>query len=114
MKTKSMFLALPVLLACGVFAQNDIPPGTILPARLNTSLNLRKIHPGQKITARVMQDVPLPSGRQIRSGSTLAGKIIGVEPGSSGNPAKVSFRFDRLADSHHSLRISTNSELWLH
>lgn len=108
MKTKRMFLALPVLLACGLFAQNSIPPGTILPARLNTSLNLRKIHPGQRITARIMQDVPLPSGRKVRAGSRLAGEILGVDPGGSGKPARLGFRFDRLDDLHHSVRVHTS------
>ena len=107
MKMKLMFLAVPVLFACGVFAQSSIPPGTILPARLNSSLNPRKIHPGQRITARIMQDVPLPSGRKIPSGSKLAGQILSVETHGP-QSAKINFRFDQLHFSHHSVGISAH------
>ncbi len=56
-------------LAAESFAQNAIPAGTILPLQLNSSLNSKKTRPGQVVTARVMQDVPLPSGTKIRAGS---------------------------------------------
>ena len=108
MKMNWMFLALSMLFAYGVFAQSSIPPGTILPARLNSSLNFQKIHAGQRITARVMQDVPLPSGQKIKSGSKLAGEVLTVEPGGSAQPAIIKLRFDQLDYSHHSVRINTN------
>jgi hypothetical protein len=107
-KIKSMFLAIPVLFACGVFGQSAIPQGTILPARLNTSLNPRKVHPGQRITARIMQDVPLPSGRKIPSGSKLAGQILSVETHGPWQSAKINFRFDQLHFSHHCGGISAH------
>jgi hypothetical protein len=53
MKIKWMFLAPLLLFANGVFAQSFLPPGTILPARLNSSLNPDKIHASQTITARI-------------------------------------------------------------
>jgi hypothetical protein len=108
MKLKWMFLALPLLLANGVFAQNPIPPGTILPARLNSSLNPNKNRPGQRITARIMQDVPLPSRRKIHAGTKVAGEIVSVKPGSSGQAAEITLRFDKLDIAHHSQRINTN------
>src|SRR6202022_477494 len=43
-----------------------IPPGTILPVRLNSSLSSAESKPGQIISARIMQDVPLATGGKIR------------------------------------------------
>lgn len=108
MKMKWMFLALPLLFANAVCAQSSIPPGTVLPARLNSSLNPNKNRPGQRITARIMQDVPLPSRRKIHSGTKLAGEIVSVKPGSSGKAAEITVRFDKLDFAHHSERINTN------
>jgi hypothetical protein len=108
MKMKWIFLA-PLLLFANIgFAQTSIPPGTILPARLNSSLNPNKNRPGQTITARIMQDVPLPSRRKIHSGAKLTGEIISVKPGNSVQAAQITFRFDKLEFAHHSVRINTN------
>lgn len=108
MKIKWMFLALTLLFAHEIVAQSFIPPGTILPARLNSSLNPVKNQSGQKITARVMQDVPLPSGRKIHSGAKLAGEIVSVNPGGSAQAASITLRFDRLDFAHQSTPINTN------
>ena len=43
-----------LLLSAAALAQNEIPPGTILPAQLNSSLNSRKITAGQTFTARIL------------------------------------------------------------
>jgi hypothetical protein len=55
-----------VLLTAPLMAQSVIPAGTILPVRLNSSLNSRKIKVGQLITARLMQDVPLEPRAKIQ------------------------------------------------
>jgi len=59
------------LLVCTtqLWAQSVIPGGTILPVRLNSSLNSRKVKAGQVITARVAQDVPLSAGAKIHAGA---------------------------------------------
>jgi hypothetical protein len=51
-----VFMAILLAMATESFGQNAIPPGTILPLQLNTSLNSRKSKSGQVVTARVMQD----------------------------------------------------------
>ena len=48
-----------------------IPPGTILPVRLNSPLSSIKNTSGQVITGRVMQDVPLPNRSKIPEGSKV-------------------------------------------
>jgi hypothetical protein len=87
---------------------NSIPPGTILPVRLNSTLSSAKAQPGQIITARVMQNVPLPDGQKIRSGATVIGHITSVPPASNGTSATISLRFDTLKTSREQIPITTN------
>ena len=68
---KYLLIAL-LLCSIALCAQEAIPAGTVLPARLNSSLDSHKSRPGQVITARIMQDVPLPGGK-IRAGAQLIG-----------------------------------------
>ena len=64
------------LLATGLLGQDAIPAGTILPLQLNSSLNSRTSKPGKVVSARLMQDVPLPSGARIRAGSRAVGRVL--------------------------------------
>ena len=71
-----------LVLSTGLFAQEAIPTGTVLPAQLKSSLDSRKSKPGQVITARLMQDVPLPAGGKIPAGAKVTGHISDVVPAS--------------------------------
>ena len=95
-------------LAAGLRAEESIPAGTILPVSLNSTLSSAKCKPGQVITARVMQDVPLPGGSAIHAGAKVIGQIISVTPASKGAPARISFRFDTLKTAHGKIPIATN------
>ncbi len=78
-----------------MLAAQDIPAGTALPVTLNATLDAKKDKPGQKIEARLMQDVPLPSGEKIKSGSHVIGHIVDVtKPGSGGSG--IALKFDQL------------------
>jgi hypothetical protein len=109
-------LLLPALLSTTLFVlparANDgainIPSGTILPVRLNSTLTSQKAKPGQVITGRIMQDVPLPSGERIREGSKVVGHIVEVTPANNGAQARVSLQFDKLVCSHQTIAITTN------
>jgi len=94
-------------LAAALRADNSIPAGTILPVSLNSTLSSAKCKPGQVITARIMQDVPLPDGRTIRAGATVIGHITSVTAASAGS-ARISFRFDTLKTSHQRIPIATH------
>jgi hypothetical protein len=85
-----------------------VPSGTILPVRLNSTISSAKSNPGQVITARIMQDVPLPSGVLIRAGSKVVGHIVEVTPATASAPARVSFQFDKLVSSHQTISVTTN------
>jgi len=91
-----------VLLATPLLAQSAIPPGTILPMQLNSSINSRKVKPGRVITARLMQDVPLSPDSTIREGAKMVGHIEEVER------SKVSVRFDTLIVSKRRIAVTTN------
>jgi hypothetical protein len=85
-----------------------IPSGTIFPVRLNATLSSAKCKPGQEITARIMQDVPLPKGAKIPEGSKVIGHIVDVAPATASSPARISLRFDKLLSSHQTVAITAN------
>ncbi|MGA7381060.1 MAG: hypothetical protein WBX03_09425 [Terriglobales bacterium] len=91
-----------------LFAQNAIPAGTILPVAFNSSLNSRKLKPGQAIKARVMQDVPLSPGSKIHAGAKVIGHVINVKPATGASGGQVSFRFDTLVVAKRRTPITTN------
>ncbi len=109
------FVHSSTLVHSGAPAENNIDksglpiaPGTILPVRLNSSLSSAKSKPGQVITGRVMQDVPLPTGSKIPEGSKVVGHVIAVTPATGGASAQISFQFDKLVSSHQTTPIATD------
>jgi len=98
---------LPLLLAAaGVYAGTVVPDGTVLPVRLNTTLSSKSAKPGQLISARIMQDVPLPSFARIRAGAMLFGKVTSVQAASGGDGGSISVRFDTLRIPHENIRLT--------
>jgi hypothetical protein len=97
-----------IMLAVDLSAQTAIPAGTIFPVALNHSLNSRKVKPGQVITVRVMQDVPLSPGSTIHAGAKVIGRVIEVKPTNAGTGAQISLRFDTLMASRQRIPITTN------
>jgi hypothetical protein len=97
-----------MLLASALFAQNPIPNGAILPATLNSALHSRKSKPGQRITATIAQDVPLPSRSKIHAGSKLIGHVLAVSPSTATVPATLSLKFDTIRISGRSVPITTD------
>ena len=92
-----------------LLAQDKIPAGTmILPVQLNSSLRSDKARVGEQISARVMQDVPLPGGRKIHAGAKVIGHIVSTRPAANGMIADLSLRFDTLAMGKRSVSIITN------
>lgn len=85
-----------------------LPPGTILPVRLNSTLSSAKCKPGQMIAGRIMQDVPLSPGMRIKEGSRVLGHIVEVIPATTGTPARISVKFDKLVCQRKTISITTN------
>jgi hypothetical protein len=91
-----------------LFAEDKIPVGTILPVQLNSSLRSDKARVGEQISARVMQDVPLPGGRKIHAGAKVIGHIVASRPAVNGMMADLSLRFDTLATGRRRVPMITN------
>jgi hypothetical protein len=86
----------------------EVPPGTILPVRLSGSFSTAKSKPGEPISGRIMQDVPLPGGQKIPRGSKILGKVVSVATGSSAASPQLSFRFDTLEVRGEKTPLTTN------
>ena len=86
-------------------ANVEIPAGTILPVRLNHGLSSKNSRPGQKLTARVMQEVPLPNHERIPEGAKVLGKIVSVDRAGNGTKGEITFRFDTLEIHHRIIPI---------
>jgi hypothetical protein len=85
-----------------------IPSGTVLPVRLETTLSSSKSQTGQRVTARIMQDVPLPHGSKIREGSKVLGHIVEKTDPAQGGPASISVQFDTLVSSYGTTKLTTS------
>jgi hypothetical protein len=101
-------LAMLLMFPGGLFAQVEIPKGTVLPILLNTGLSSKDSKSGQIITARIMQDVPLPNGKVIHAGTRVTGHVTDISPLANGAGSKISFQFDELVISHTKTTIRTN------
>ncbi len=86
----------------------EVSPGTILPIRLNTSLSTAKSKPGDVITGRIMQDVPLALGSLLQVGSKVIGHIVDVSSPTKHALASITFQFDKLISSGQTIPIKTN------
>jgi hypothetical protein len=97
-----------IALSTQLFAQDKIPVGTIMPVQLNSSLRSDKARVGQQISARVMQDVPLPGGGKIHAGAKVIGHVVSARPAGNGMMADLSFQFDTLAMGKQRVAMMTN------
>lgn len=77
------------------FAQK-IPSGTILPAMLSNTLDSNRTKPGEEISAKLMQDVPLPDGGKIKRESKVIGHVVAVSAASPGHDATLTVQFDGI------------------
>ena len=105
--TQLLFVTL-IAFSMPLFAQDKVPAGTILPVRLNSSLRSNKAREGDRISARVMQDVPLPGGRKIHAGAKVIGHIVSATPAVNGMMSDLTLRFDTLALGKQRVAMITN------
>jgi hypothetical protein len=85
-----------------------IPPGVILPVSLNRGFSTKNARTGQIISARIMQQVPLPGGGKIPPGAEVIGTIVSANPRTANSPATISLRFHQLLIHHHRSEIVTD------
>ena len=96
MKPIAYILFLCFLLAGIPGEAQSIPAGTLLPVMLGTSIDGSKAKPGDRVVARLMQDVRLPSGQRIGAGAKVKGQVIAATPASSSGASQIALRFDKL------------------
>lgn len=104
----SKLLVMGLLLAAPALVAQEIPAGTVIPVMLRTSLDARKSRAGQKIEARVMQDVPLPGQTRIRAGTKLVGRVVEVTRSSPGAGSRIVISFDHLRMSDVDVPVTTS------
>lgn len=92
--------------AAAVCAATVVPDSTVLPVGLETSISSRKSKPGQVITARVMQEVPLLGDAKIPAGAKLSGEVTATQPASGSDGGSISFRFDTLRLAHETVQLT--------
>jgi hypothetical protein len=105
---KQFSLVTVVALSMQLLAQDRIPVGTILPVQLNSSLRSDKARAGEQVSARVMQNIPLLTGRQIHSGAKVIGHVVSARPAENGRGGEISLRFDTLKIGKHHIAMTTN------
>jgi hypothetical protein len=88
-------------------AQDAVPSGTIIPARLNSSLSF-KMQPGTAINATVTQDISFSGTMRIPAGAKLIGHIVSVATPSDGGQGRIGFTFDRLIVKGKPLAVHTD------
>jgi hypothetical protein len=101
------FLLFPTV-QLGRRAPETIPPGTILPVQLNTSLSSAKAKPGDKITARIMQNVPLPNGSKIGERTRVLGHVVSVTPAAGATPGTMTIEFDSIEAGKQTIPVAAN------
>jgi hypothetical protein len=90
-----MVIALLLLAFQATMAQ-QIPAGTVLSVMLTSTLDARHSKPGQTITGKIMQDVPLPDGSRIPKGARVVGHVVSASPATAGSPSRLAIKFDHL------------------
>jgi hypothetical protein len=87
--------------------QSSIPPGTILPVILRTTIAPQKMKEGETIRGEIAQDVPLPGGAKIRKGSKVEGHVVEVVAAGNGT-AKISIRFEKVYSHGQAIPVKTS------
>jgi hypothetical protein len=85
-----------------------IPPGTILPMVLRTTITPKDAKQGETVRGEIAQDVPLPGGSRIHKGSRVEGHVVDVAPAANAAGTQISIRFDKLYSHGQAIPITTD------
>jgi len=85
-----------------------LPVGTFLPVMLNSNIDSDKSKAGQKIDAKLKQDLSLPDGSTVKSGTELFGHIVSVTRSSGSTKARVVFVFDQIKMNGRTYPLTTS------
>jgi hypothetical protein len=93
---RTLFGLTAILLVTACLCAQQIPAGTLLPAMLDDTVDSDKSKPGEAISAKLRQDVPLPGGGKIKRESKITGHVVAVTAASDGNPYQISVKFEQI------------------
>jgi len=99
-------VAVTVLGLSALLNAQSLPAGTALPVGLNSTLNSKSAKAGERIEGKLMQELRLSSGVQVKSGSHLTGHVISVGHAASGFHLTV--QFDQLQNEHQVIPITVS------
>lgn len=108
LRMKTTLLLSAVLTLTTIVVAQEIPTGTIVPLSLDTTLDSGHSKPGQKVIARVAQDVPLPNGAKLKTGTRVTGEVITATPANGSQPASITLSFHQINLPGHTIPVSTN------
>ena len=97
-------LAAVLLCSATVLGAQELPAGTALPVMLNSTLKPKDSKAGEKIEGRLMQEVLLPSGAKIKSGSHVTGHVVSDEL--AGSVWRITVTFDSLQDQGRTILLN--------
>jgi hypothetical protein len=84
-----------------------VPGGTVLPIALEKTTTLKEAQAGQALEARIMQEVPLPSGEKIPLRSLVKGSIVSVGKEEDGLGVKLTLKFNQVETKKEALTVVT-------
>jgi hypothetical protein len=98
-------VSIALALALLVTPPQKIPPGTVIPIMLNTTLDAARDRPGKKIEGKVMQAVPLLVGGKIDKGSRVIGHVVKVtKKGPTGS--SITLMFDSIRNDGRTIPLT--------
>ncbi len=108
---KHCWVILIAVLAVGstpTMAATTVPTGTILPVRLDSTISSANSKPGDKISATVMQNVPLRSGAELHRGAKLAGEVVSVTRATATQGGQIALQWKTITLDNQVVPIQTN------
>jgi hypothetical protein len=106
----SLFLSAP----CATSAvQTEVPQGTTFPVLFVSSVDSRRAHTGDRVTAKTLQVVILPGGRRLPKGTLLVGHVVNAqpyhfnpEPYAHQKASSISIHFDQIVNGDLTLAVN--------
>jgi hypothetical protein len=100
-----LLLTLGVVLSSHMADAQSLPAGIALPVMVETELKSDD-KPGDKIEGKLMQELRLPSGSTIKSGSHVVGHVVSTNGAAGG--AQIVVQFDQLQDEHQTMPLNVS------
>jgi len=106
-RNKNVWIATATLLLISMTMHaQQLPPGTVIPVMLASSLNASKDGSDKKIEGRVMQEISSSSGVVIKEGSRITGHIESTTRAGV-SQSEIVLKFDAIKSGGRLIRVRT-------